>query len=161
MDEMRYIEKIKTWDDNWNDVIRYDFFQDTVLKAQMCVPPQTTINQFIENYFIEDAATDQLLTNELVRVTYYDNQGVDTGNKNVLLRYKEFDIYVKRTHLYNATTDRIKSRKLLIAERIKYLLLRNQHIRNLHFEYCNEYDLWTKTVGYSRYHLVFTYKTTV
>ena len=157
----RYTEKLRTWDDNWNDVIRYEFFQDAPLKAQMCVPPKTTINQFIENYLIEDAGTDQLLTNEQVRVVYYDSEGTGTGNKNVLLHYKEFDIYVKKNVVYTATGDRLKSRAKLIAERLKYLLLKNEHIHNLHFEFNNEFDMWTKTVGYVRYHIVFSYKTTV
>ena len=158
---MRYVEKQTTWDDNWNDVIRYEIYQDAKLKEQLCTPPQATINQFIENYFIEGSGTDQLQTNELVRVVHYDNEGVDTGNKNVLRRYKEFDIYVKKSHLYNASNDRMKSRCKLIAERIKWILLKEQHIHGLHFEYANEFDMWTKTVGYQRYHLVFTYKTTV
>ena len=29
---MRYVEKTKTWDDDWNDVIRTVFFKDAVLK---------------------------------------------------------------------------------------------------------------------------------
>lgn len=127
----------------------------------MCVPAGTTINQFIENYFIEDSETDQLLNNEQVRVVHYDNKGSGTGNKNVLLQYKEFDIYVKKTQLYNATNDRLKSRAKLISERLKYLLLREKHIYGLHFEYENEFNLWTKTIGYVRYHIVFSYKTTV
>ena len=159
---MRYVEKMKTWDDNWNDIIRYDIFQDAYLKELMCISPKTTIIDFVENYFIEDASgTDQQLVNEPVRIVHYDNEGTDTGNKNVLLRYKEFDIYVKKTELYNATNDRLKSRCKLIAERIKFLLLHDFHIHDLHFEYENEFDMWTKTVGYKRYHIVFSYKTTV
>ena len=157
----RYVEKTITWDDRWNNVIRYVFFPDEKLKTQMCVPEGTTINQFIENYFIEDAGTDQLLTDEKVRVAYYDSKGVGTGNKNVLNHYKEFDIYVQKPQLYNTTNDRLKSRAKLISERIKFLLLQNQHIQNLRFAYEDEFDLWTKTVGYVRYHLVFSYKTTV
>lgn len=158
---MRYVEKLKTWDDRWNDIIRYEFFQDSELKTLMCIPPRTTITKFIESYFVEDAGTDQLLTDEVVRVTHYDDEGVDTGNKNVKLHYKVFDIYVKKSHLYNATNDLIKSRCKLIAERIKYILQKNYHIYNLHFEYGDEFDMWTKTVGYKRYHIFFSYKTTV
>ena len=29
---MRYVEKTKTWDDNWNDVIRTILFKDNKLK---------------------------------------------------------------------------------------------------------------------------------
>lgn len=127
----------------------------------MLVPKNTPIVQFITKYFIEDAAPDALLTTEQVRVNYYDAQGYDTGNPNVLRKYKNFDIYVKESVLYNATNDRIKSRVKLIAERIKYLLIREKIICGLHFDFRDEYDLWTKTVGYQRYHLVFAYRVSV
>ena len=76
----------------------------------MLVPENTPIVSFITKYFIEDAATDALLTTENVRVNHYDEQGYETGNSNVIRKYKTFDIYVKESMLYNATNDRIKSR---------------------------------------------------
>lgn len=158
---MRYVEKTKTWDDDWNDVIRTVFFKDTVLKDQMMVPENTPIVAFITKHFIEDAAPDALLTTENVRVNHYDTQGYETGNPNVIRKYKTFDIYVKESVLYNATNDRIKSRQKLISERIKYLLLREKIICGMHFDFRDEYDLWTKTVGYQRYHLVFSYRVSV
>lgn len=158
---MRYAEKQKTWDDNWNDVIRYEFFQNEKLKKYMCFPANGNILQFVNEYFIEDAGTDQLLKNEIVRVVHYDEQGVNTQNKNVFLKYKAFDIYVKKTYLNNATNDRLKSRAKLIAEELKNVLLKEQHLHCQHFDYVDEYDLWTKAVGYVRYHIVFSYKTTV
>ena len=94
-------------------------------------------------------------------MNHYDTQGYETGNKNVIRKYKVFDIYVKESELYNATNDRIKNRALLISERIKYLLLKQEVICGLHFDYRDEYDLWTKTVGYYRYHLVFAYRISV
>ena len=158
---MRYVEKTKTWDDNWNDVIRTILFKDNKLKEQMLFPENATILQFTTKYFIKDAAPDALLTTEQVRVNYYDTQGYETGNPNVIRKYKNFDIYVKETELFNATNDRIKSRLNLIAERIKYLLIREKVICGLHFDFKDEYDLWTKTVGYQRYHLVFAYRVSV
>ena len=157
----RYVEKTRTWNDDWNNVIRTVFFKDEKLKELMCIPEGTAIIPFITKYFIEDAAPDAILTNELVRVNHYDTQGYDTGNKNVVRKYKEFDIYVKESVLYDATNDRLKARTQLIAERIKYLLLRRFHICELHFDYRDEYDLWTKTVGYKRYHIVFSYRISV
>lgn len=158
---MGYVEKTRTWDDNWNNVIRTIIFQDSILKEQMLVPCKTPINQFIDKYFIENASVDELLTTENVRILYYDNQGRETGNKNIRLKYKEFDIYVKQNILYTATPDRLKSRTALIAERLKYLLLNKYHICGQHFRYEDEYDLWTKTVGYKRYHIVFSYRISV
>lgn len=155
------VEKIQTWDDNWNEVIRTVIFQDQKLKEQMLIPEKTTIIQFIEKYFIKDAAPDELLTNEAVRIAHYDAQGYSTGNKNVRLKYKELDIYVKESVLYNATNDRIKSRCNLICERLKYLLQKDQYFCGLRFGYEDDYDMWTKVVGYKRYHLTLYYKTTV
>lgn len=156
----RYIEKEKTWDDDWNDVIRKVFWPDYKLKQLMLIPENTAIVPFITKYFIEDAAPDALLTDEKVRVNHFDTQGYDTGNKNVIRKYKNFDIYVKDDFVYDATNDRLKSRTALIAERIKYLLLRDFYVCGLRFEFRDEYSLWTKTVGYKRYRLVFSYRIT-
>lgn len=158
---MRTVEKERTWNDNWNNVIRYVLFRDEKLKKQMLVPDSVRVNEFILKYFVKDAAADELLVNEKVRIVYYDRTGWDTGNKNVKLRYKEFDIYVKEDVLYNATDDTLKSRANLISERQQYLLTKDDTIQHLRFAYEDDFDMWTKTVGYKRYHIVFSYKTTV
>lgn len=118
---MRTVEKKRTWNDNWNNVIRYVLFKDEKLRELMLLPDNIRVNEFILKYFIKDAAADELLVNEQVRITYYDTQGWHTNNKNVLIKYKEFDIYVKENVLYNATDDTLKSRANLIAERLRYL----------------------------------------
>ena len=155
------VEKMHTWDDNWNDVIRDVLFQDEILKRMMMVPKNTTVVEFIEKYFIKDAAADEFLIDEKVRIVYYDTPGGHTNHMGVRLKNKDFDIYVKSDFLYNATNDRLKSRCNLIAERIKYLLLRNTYICGLRFNYEDEFELWTKVVGYKRYHIIFSYNTTV
>lgn len=155
------VPKSKTWADNWNDIIRSVFFKDQILKDLMLVPDGTTITQFIDRYFIEDLSPDELIIDEKVRVAYYDTEGSNTGNKNVKGRYKEMDIYVHSDVLHNATKDRLQNRCHLIAERIKYQLLREFHICKMHFEYEDEYNQWTKVTGYKRYHIAFSYKTTV
>jgi hypothetical protein len=80
---------------------------------------------------------------------------------NVRAKYKEFDIYVRDKEMHTASNDRLKSRAELIAERIKFLLLREKNICGLRFLYEDEYDLWTKTIGYKRYHIVFSYKISI
>lgn len=156
------VEKTRTWDDNWADIIRYVIFKDEKQKALMCIPEGTSITRFIDKYFIEDENTDEILTDEKVRIVYYDSEGQDTGNMNVFNRYKEFDIYVKNDVLHNATEDRLKKRYKLIAERQKYLLLSKDHICHMHF-HCDDpgHNLYTKMVGYRRYHITFRYKTTI
>lgn len=156
------VEKACTWDDNWENVIRYVIFKDEKQLSLMCIPEGTTITKFIDKYFIEDENSDEILTDEKVRIVYYDSEGRDTGNMNVFNRYKEFDIYVKDNVVHNATDDRLKKRYKLIAERLKYLLLSEDHIYGLRFR-CEDpgYNLYTKMVGYRRYHITFRYKTTV
>lgn len=156
-----YVEKTHTWADNWNDIIRTVFYKDDKLKELLMVPDGTSIVNFIDKYFINSAATDELLVDERVRVVYSDDIGGNTGNKNVRRKLKEFDIYVREDVLHNATNDRLQSRTKLIAERIKYLLLRDYHVCRMHFEYYDDYDLWTKMVGYTRYHIAFTYKISI
>ena len=154
-----YVEKTRTWNDNWNNVIRDVLFPDEKLKQQMMIPEGTSVVQFIDKYFINSAAADEIVTDEKVRIVYYDGKGRNL-QRNVYMKYKEFDIYVREEFLYTATYDRLKSRFSLIAERIKYLLLRSNSVCHLGFTYEDEYELWTKTVGYRRDHLVFSYNTT-
>lgn len=156
-----YTQKTQTWKDNWNDVIRYVLFKDTLLKELLLLPEPTTIVQFVDKYFVQDEAGSEILTDEKVRIVYCDTRGKDTGNKGVRIHYKEFDIFVRDDVLHNATDDRLQNRYDLIADRLKYLLLRDRNVCGLHFEFEDEYNLWTKTIGYRRYHVVFSYKTTV
>ena len=133
-------EKVRTWNDNWNDVIRHVLFKDEKLKTQMLIPEDVSVQDFIEKYFIRDVSPDEVITTEKVRVSHYDTQGGDTGNVNVKRKYKEFDIFVHESELHTADTDRLRSRAELIAERIKYLLLREKNICGLRFSYEDEYD---------------------
>jgi DNA-directed RNA polymerase subunit L len=107
---MSTVEKTRTWKDNWNNVIRDVLFQDKKLRELMLIPEDCTILQFIDKYFVEDENPDEIMTNEQVRIVYYDSRGRDTGNANVRFRYKEFDIYVHKDVLHNATHDRLQNR---------------------------------------------------
>lgn len=127
----------------------------------MLVPDGTDIVTFTDKYFIRDGSTDELLTTEKVRIVHRDVQGFETFNPNVKNKYRDFDIFVSEDVEHTATNDWLQSRHILIAERIKYLLLRQRTVENLRFRYEDEYDLWTKTVGYKLYRLTFFYKTTV
>jgi len=157
----RYVEKERTWQDNWNNVVRNVIYPDDKLKELMLVPVGTDIVTFGKKYFIRDGSTDELLTNEKVRVVCHDDQGFDTFNKGVHGKYKTFDIFIKEDVEHTADIDRLKSRQVMVAERIKYLLLRRWNCENLHFQYEDEYDQWTKTVGYKLYRLILFYKTTI
>lgn len=156
-----YVEKTRTWQDNWNNVVRNVLFPDQRLKELMLVPEGTDILTFQKKYFIRDGSTDELLTNEQVRIVTNDEQGSATWNPNVRVKYKNFDIFVSEKVEHTADVDRLRSRQVMIAERIKYLLLRNRTCENMRFWYEDEYDQWTKTVGYKLYRVTFFYKTTI
>ena len=157
----RYMEQNRSWQDNWNNVVRNVIFPDEKLKELMLVPEGTDIVKFTDKYFIRDGSTDELLTNEKVRIVHHDTFGFDTYNAKVRGKYREFDIYVSEDVEHTASNDWLQSRQVLIAERIKYLLLRRTNTENIRFRYEDEYDQWTKTVGYKMYKLTFFYKTTV
>ncbi len=157
----RYVEKTRTWQDNWNNVVRNVLFPDEKLKKLMLIPNGTNIQQFCEKYFIRDGSTDELLTNEQVRIVHHDSQGYFTGVNHVHGKYRDFDIYVSEKEEHTATRDVLHSRQVLIAERLKYLLLRNRYCEGIRFHYEDEYDMWTKTVGYKLYKLTMSYKVTI
>ena len=126
----------------------------------MLIPKGTGIRDFIERYFVEDAMPDVPVVNESVRVVYYETEGCKLGSPHVIRKMLAFDVYVKESALYNASSDRLKRRDKLIAQRIKELLTGQTHICHLRFQYEDDYHLGTKTIGYRRYHALFSYVTT-
>lgn len=155
------MRKIKTWNDNLNDVIRDVFFADEELIDLMLIPQEyeDDIVTFIQKYFVKDVTSDEIITNEDVRVCYFQSQGRSIG-MNALKKYWNFDIYVKDSVLHTATTDMLQSRDEMIAEKLKELLTDNRYVCQMRFHYEDSYDMYTKLVGYHRYRIVFSYKTT-
>lgn len=126
----------------------------------MMVSPDTDIRTFIDKYFIEDAMPDELVFDEHVRIVYYDTEGTKLGSPHVTKKYLAMDIYTHETSLYNVTRDRLQRRDKQIAQRLKELLTGRDHVCGLKFLYEDEYHLGAKTIGYRRYHIVFSYVTT-
>ena len=158
---IQYVHKVHTWKDNWNDIIRYVIFPDPILRKLMCLGDNVKISQFRDKYFTKGkSTTNEIVTDEKVRILWYDNEGRDSGNAHVRNRYKEFDIFVKNDVLHNATDDSLQFRYDLIAQRLKELLIGDQYCLQMRFAYQDEYDLWTKTPGYTLYHITFSYKAT-
>lgn len=156
------IEKQKTWADNWNDVVRDVLFPDARLKDLMLIPrdKRSDIKAFIEKYLVEDVLPDELITDEDVRILYYETEGMKHDNPHVLRKYLEFDIYVRNAALYTAANDRLRRRDKLIFQRLKELLTGETHVCHLRFRYEDDFPLGAKTVGYRRYHAVFSYMQT-
>lgn len=103
---------------------------------------------------------DEQIIDESVRVIYYDTEGTKLGSPHVTKKYLAIDIYTREDSLYNTGEDRLQRRDKLVAQRIKVLLTGKEHVCGLKFLYEDEYHLGAKTIGYRRYHIVFSYITT-
>ena len=103
---------------------------------------------------------DELIVDEDVRVICYETEGTKLGTLHVTKKYLAFDIYVKDKELYNVSNDRLQRRDKKICQRLKELLTEKEHVCGLRFAYEDEYHLGAKTIGYRRYHVVFSYVTT-
>lgn len=102
-------------------------FPDAEFKTLLLIPEaeQGDIRTFISRYFIEDAMPDEPVTDEKVRVIYYETEGSKLDNDpHITKKYLEFDIYVKEDHLYNVDTDRLCRRDKKISRRLRELLTR-------------------------------------
>lgn len=154
------MRKIKTWQDNLNDVIRDVFFVDDELLDLLLVPfeDREDIIKFIDKYLIRSIAPDEILSDEKVRVCYSEETGRKLGS-NILKKYLNFDIYVKSDELHSYGNDLLVFRTIAIAEKLQELLTSKKYVCRIAFEYEDEYDLYTKLVGYTRYRIVFSYKT--
>ena len=128
------LRKTRTWNDNLNDVVRDVFFVDEELLDLMCIPEKYRgdIAMFIQKY--------------LVRM-------------NMIRKTLNFDIYVKDSVQHTASFDILQSRDQLIAEKIKELLTDSKYVCHINFRFEDSYDMYTKLVGYHRYRIVFSYKT--
>lgn len=159
--------KTRTWEDNWNNVIRRVLFPSTELKSEMLIPAtsQSNIKTFITKYFVEDVATDELIIDEDVRILWSieDNPYV-RGSRNVHEKYLVMDIYTKRDKLYGVETgvgaDGLKARDVAIAKRIRHLLTRTKSVEHISFYYANEFRMTSRAIGYQRLRITFTYYAT-
>ena len=138
-------------------------FPDAEFKTLLPIPEaeQGDIRTFISRYFIEDAMPDEPVTDEKVRVIYYETEGSKLDNDpHITKKYLEFDIYVKEDHLYNVDTDRLCRRDKKISQRLRELLTGERYVCGLRFTWEDDYHLGAKTIGYRRFHSVFSYKQT-
>ena len=138
-------------------------FPDAELKALLLIPEaeHSDIRAFVGRYFIEDAMPDELVTDEKVRVIYYETEGSKLNNDpHITKKYLEFDIYVKEESLYNVGSDRLCRRDKKISQRLKELLTGSRYVCGLRFTWEDDYHLGAKTIGYRRFHTVFSYKQT-
>lgn len=147
------------WLNAWNTIIRQVIWKDDELKTLMKLPAKTNIIQFIERYFVRAGFTDELLTDEVCRIVYSDVQGSDTEVANVKKNMMTFDIYVKENELHNVGNDRLLSRADLIVERLYKLLTQERYLAGTGYRFwiAGDWDLGTRTVGYTRKTIAFYY----
>lgn len=99
-----------------------------------------------------------LMTDEDVRILWYEEPNEPTGNPNVFRKKMCFDIYVRTERLNDATDDRLQSRARLISQKLQELLTEKDQVGQIDFDYVDDYSLGTKMVGYVRHHLVLAYQ---
>lgn len=148
------------WVNAWNKIIRKVIFPDCELKKLMKIPAKTKITDFIQYYFIRAGYTNELLTNQICRIVYGDIAGKDTDVPNVRKNMMTFDIYVKTKNLYDTDEDdMLISRTQLIASRLEYLLTKDRYLYETGYRFwiAGDWDLGTRTTGYSRYTISFYY----
>ena len=147
------------WINAWNTIIRKIIFPDTELRQLMKIPAKTKITDFVKYYFIRAGYTNELLTNQVCRIVYGDIAGKDTNVPTVRRNMMTFDIYVKTDQMFNAGDDLLVSRSQLIAERLKKLLTQERYLYSTGYRFwiAGDWDLGTRTIGYSRYTISFYY----
>lgn len=147
------------WVNAWNKIIREIIWRDYDLKRLMKIPPKTGILQFCERYFIRAGFTNTLLTDEVCRIVYSDEQGSDTNVPNVRKNMMTFDVYVKQEEMHNIGDDRLISRADLIIERIYHDLTNQRYVADTGYRFwiAGDWDLGTRTVGYVRKSIAFYY----
>lgn len=123
----------------------------------MMLPANTNIVTWTNRYFVNATTCTELVKDEDVRVLWGYADSAHTGNPNVNSRRLEFDIYVKRAHLNDATDDLLQSRAELISQKIQELLTTKEVTGHIVFRYVDDYGLGTKMVGYVRHKLIFSY----
>ena len=147
------------WVDAWANIMRKVIWKDDQLKQLMKLPSGTNILQFRDRYFIRAGFTNELVTDEICRIVYSDLPGHDTDVPNVRRNIMSFDIYVKDEEMYNVDNDRLKSRADLIASRLYKILTQDRYVAKTGYRFWSggDYDLGTRTVGYSRKTLLLNY----
>lgn len=147
------------WIKAWNTIIRTIIFKDAELKRLMKLPKNTGVIQFTDRYFVQAGFTNKLLTDEAVRIVYANVQGQPTDVPNVTKNMMTFDIYVKNEELRNVGDDGLILRTHLIAERLFKLLTQQRYLADTGYRFwpAGDWDLGTRTVGYSRYTIAFYY----
>lgn len=148
------------WTKGWNDIIRHALFKDDELKTLMMLPDNTSIINFIDNYFIRGGSANKVLSNQPVRIVYgHINPDELSDTPYLTDNILSFDIYVKQDQLHNVSDDRLEFRTVAIADRIKYLLTKDRYVLDglYRFRVVWEGDKATGTIGYARYNISFKY----
>lgn len=147
------------WIQAWNTIIRTVIFKDYDLRRLMKLPKNTGVIQFTDRYFIKAGYTNKLLTDEVCRIVYSDVQGKETDVPNIKKNMLVFDIYVKNEEMRNCGDDGLVLRTHLIAERLYKLLTSERYLADTGYRFwiAGDWDLGTRTAGYSRYTIAFHY----
>lgn len=147
------------WIKGWNSIIRNVIFKDYELRKLMKLPSKTGVIQFTERYFVKAGYTNKLLTDESCRIVYSDVQASETDVPNVKKNMLQFDIYVKNEELRTCSDDGLILRTHLIAERLFKILTKTRYLNETGYRFwlAGEWDIGTRTAGYTRCKIAFYY----
>lgn len=123
----------------------------------MLIPEGTNIVTWTNKYFVDAAICTELVTDEDVRILWFEEASAATGNPSVNKKKLCFDIYVKREHLNDATNDALRSRARMIAQKLQELLTYEENVGRITFRYVDDYSLGTRMVGYVRHELIVSF----
>ena len=153
----------KTWADNLNDAIRDKVFPDEELMRLMLVPAEAkeNIRVFLDRFFIKEAISDEIITDEPVRILYHHKESTGiVNNPYAHKRYLTFEIYVKKDRLFDCDPDRMRARTEMIVQRLKEIFTDKTYVCRMRYLYEDDYEIGTRLTGYTRHVLIFSYKTT-
>ena len=123
----------------------------------MLVPAGTNIVTFVNKYFVDAAICTDLVTDEDVRILWFEEGSASTGNPSVNKKKLSFDIYVKRERLNDASNDALRSRARMISQKLQEMLTYEDAVGRITFGYVDDYSLGTRMVGYIRHRLTVSY----
>lgn len=121
------------------------------------IPAKTDIVTWVNKYFVDAALCTDIVTDEDVRILWYEDQSTVTSNPLVNRRKLCFDIYVKREHARDASGDYLRTRPRMIAQKLMEMLTMPDSVGQVAFMYNDDFDIGTNMVGYLRHHLVISY----
>ncbi len=135
-------------------------YRDAELKTLLKIPTADLNNMAkVRDIYITHSYGSDTIINEDVscRILYRNVPLSATNNPFVKWDGIIFEIFVKDSDQYNATTNALDRRQEMIADKLIKLLGR-QYVGSLKFEQMDKGDLYCSTPSFKRYFVLFKFK---